>query len=88
MQAIQINPDRMKNKDPVCTNEEKEMHRSLVSQLGWLSTKSRPDLSFDVLELSCKTNNLKIGDIFKANKCLRKACMFLKAVCIFPNLMT
>ena len=75
LQAIQINPDRIKNKDLVCTNEEKEMHISLVGQLGWLSTNSRPDLSFDVLELSCKINSLKIGDIFEANKCLRKACM-------------
>ena len=85
LQAIQINPNRMNNKDLVCTDEEKEKYRSLVGQLGWLSTNSRPDLSYDVLELSCKVNNLKIGDIFDANKCLRKACMFESSM-YFPKL--
>ena len=34
LQAIQINPDRMNNKDLVCTDEDKEKYRSLVGQLG------------------------------------------------------
>ena len=50
-----------------------------------MSINSRPDLSFDVLELSCKINNLKIGDLFEANKCLRKACMF-ESCMYFPKL--
>ena len=85
LEAIQINPDRIKNKDLVCTNEEIEMFRKLVGQLQWLSINSRPDLSFDVLELSCKINNLKIGDLFEANKCLRKACLF-ESCKYFPKL--
>ena len=85
LQAIQINPHRKKYKDLICTNEEKEKYRSLVGQLGWLCTNSRPDLSYDVLELSCKVNNPKIGDIFDANKCLKKACMFESSM-YFPGL--
>ena len=85
LQAIQINPSRINNKDLICTVEEKEKYRSLVGQLGWLCTNSRPDLSYDVLELSCKVNEPKIGDIFDANKCLKKACIFESSV-YFPKL--
>ena len=85
LQAIQINPHRKKDKNLICTNEEKEKYRSLVGQLGWLGTNSRPDLSYDVLELSCKVSNPKIGDIFDANKCLMKAYMFESSM-YFPKL--
>ena len=57
LKTIQINPLRKNDKDLICIDEEKEMYRSLVGQLGWLCTYSRPDLSYDVLELSCKVNN-------------------------------
>ena len=85
LQVIQINPLRKHDKDLICTNKEKEMYRGLVGQLGWLCTNSRPDLSFDVLELSCKVNSPKIGDLIDANKCLKKACMFESSM-YFPKL--
>ena len=46
---------------------------------------SHPNLSYDVLELSFKVNNSKFGDIFDANKCLKKACMFESSM-YFPKL--
>ena len=68
-----------------CNKEERERFRSLVGQLGWLCTNSRPNLSYSVLELSCKVNNPKVEDLFEANKCLRKACMFVTSI-YFPGL--
>ena len=69
---------RLRQKESICTAEEKEKYRSLVGQLGWLSSNSRPDLAFDVLELSCKVSCPTIGDVVSANKCLRKASLFNK----------
>ena len=68
-----------------CNDDEKEDFRSLVGQLGWLCTNSRPDLSYDVLELSCKVNTPKVEDLLEANKCLRKACTFESSM-YFPCL--
>ena len=76
LQPIEIVKGRRMDREMLCNDVEKEQFRSLVGQLGWLCTNSRPDLSYDVLELSCKVNKPKIGDMFDANKCLRKACMF------------
>ena len=76
LQPIEIVKERRRDREMLCNDLEKEQFRSLIGQLGWLCTNSRPDLSYDVLELSCKVNKPKVGDIFDANKCLRKASMF------------
>lgn len=65
--------------------EEKGRFRSLVGQLEWLCTNSRPLLTYDVLKLSCKVNNLKIEVLIEANKYLRKTCAFVSSV-YFPGL--
>ena len=49
---------------------------SLVGQLGWLSTTTRLDLSYDVLELSCKLNHSKVEDLLLASKFFREAKSF------------
>ena len=49
-----------------------EDFRSLVEQIGWLGTNTRPDVIYDVLNLSCLLNHPKVEDIIQANKCLRK----------------
>ena len=67
-----------------CNDEEREGLRSLVGQLGRLCTNSRSDLSYDVLELSCKVNNPKVEDLIEANKCLRTVYTFESSM-YFPG---
>lgn len=85
LESINVSAVRGLNKNVKCNEKEKESFRSLVGQLGWLCTNSRPDLSYDVLELSCKVNNPTVEDLIEANKCLRKACTF-KSSMYFPGL--
>jgi len=85
LESIKVSAVRGLNKNMECNVEEKESFRSLVGQLGWLCTNSRPDLTYDVLELSCKVNSLKVEDLIEANKCLRKACTFESSM-YFPEL--
>lgn len=85
LESINVNAERGLDKKAICNKEEKDSFRSLVGQLGWLCTNSRPDLSYDVLELSCKVNNPKVEDLIEANKCLRKACTFESNI-YFPDL--
>lgn len=85
LKSINVSAGRGLHKNMECNEEEKECFRSLVGQLGWLCTNSRPDLSYDVLELSCKVNNPRVEDLIEANKCLRKACTFESSM-YFPEL--
>ena len=67
---IEVNKSQTKDQD--VSKEEYEELRSLIGQLGWLSNNTRPDISYDVLELSCTMKQPKIENILKANKCIKK----------------
>ena len=44
-----------------------------MGELGWIAGQTRPDLSFEVCQLSSCFNHSTINDIIKGNKLLRKA---------------
>ncbi len=48
-------------------------YQEVVGQLHWISTQSRPDLSFDVLDLSTVTQDCMSKQRSKINKVVRKA---------------
>ena len=85
LKTINITNERLLQKDDDCCETEKEEMRSVVGQLGWLSANSRPDLSFDVLELSCKIKDPKVSDLMMTNKCVRKAQMHCNSL-KYPSL--
>ena len=47
-------------------------YRALVGQLNWLSTQTRPDVSFDVCELSTVLNAATVDDVLRVNKVVKK----------------
>lgn len=70
---IDIDNHKMKKKDDSLTESELEDLRSLVGQLGWVAGQTRPDLSFEVCQLSSCFNHATVNDVLKANKLLKKA---------------
>ena len=65
--------------------DEKRSFRSIVGQLNWISTQSRPDISFDVSQLSSRFKNAKVEDIMKANKVVKR--VMSNQYCVeFPSL--
>ena len=61
----------MKNKsDPLNENELKS-YQTLIGQLFWTATHSRPDITFAICELSSAINIATINHLIQANKVLK-----------------
>ena len=63
----------MENKESLLNAEELRTFRGICGQLNWIASQSRPDLSFDACDLSCRIKNAKIEDLLRAIKVIRKA---------------
>lgn len=81
--AVKIEGCR-RRQDPI-SESETSLLRKAVGQLNWVGTQTRPDLSFDILDLSTEMTRGKVEDLERANKAVRT----LKSECSqirFPNL--
>ena len=63
---------RMQNKDALLTEDEKRKFRSIVGQLSWISTQTRPDVAFDICELSQLYSRANVGDLVRVNKTVQR----------------
>ena len=52
--------------------DETWLLRGTAGQINWISSQTRPDVSFDSLELSVERNKASIGTLKRANKVVRK----------------
>lgn len=68
LQTISINKARSSNKLCELSETEKNEYRALVGQLNWLAANTRPDIAFDICELSVATKKATVGDLLKLNK--------------------
>ena len=68
LQPISLSRERLNNKSSELSDNEKQEYRSLVGQLNWLATQTRPDISFESCELSGAYSNATIGDALRLNK--------------------
>ena len=77
--------DTTQKKDAALSDSSFQSLRSLIGQLSWVANHSRPDISFDVCQLSVNLKDATVNDIKRANKCVKS----LKGddVCLtFPKL--
>ena len=81
-----ISNERKQQRNDSLTPEELKGYRKIVGSLNRVATVTRPDLSFDVVNLSTHFRNAKVDDLINANKAVRK----LKAqdvIMMFPGLV-
>ena len=57
--------------DPINKDEIRSL-RVLVGQLNRAASQTRPDIPFEVLELSCSLKDPQVQHILQANKCVKK----------------
>ena len=72
LSQISIDPKTKLNKSRELNLEEKKSLRSAVGKARWITDQSRPDCSFEELELSMNVNKATVKDIVTINK------MFIK----------
>ena len=85
LQPICISRGRSTNKHSELSESEKTDYRGLLGQLNWLSTNTRPDIAFDICELSVSIKKVTIADLLRLNKlvdCVTKDSVKL----LFPNI--
>ena len=72
MSMHEFTADRKKEADENLTEKELKEYRKIVGSLNWVATTSRPDLCFEVVELSTHFKNATVRDMLAANKAVRK----------------
>ena len=72
LRASPLSVDRRTQKDSKLDKYEHEQFRKTVGQLNWAAQHTRPDLVFEVLELSMKLTKPCVQDYARAIKALRK----------------
>ena len=85
IQSIAIEAHRRKEKEADLTSEEIKDYQGLLGKLLWISSQTRPDLSFDVLEHSTYTKSPKIKHAQSLNKVIKRIDGGLQMMC-FRNL--
>ena len=51
---------------------EQSLFRAMCGQLNWIASQSRPDIAYDVCQLSTRLNSATVDDFLRANKVIRK----------------
>ena len=70
---IPVTANRKSDKSSPLNKQEMETLRATAGQLNWIATQTRPDLSYEALELNMTKNNATVEQLVRANKAIRHA---------------
>ena len=85
MEEIPVTYKRKSDKSSPLTKAEMQSFRATAGQLNWVATQTRPDVSYDALELNMNMNNATVEQMLRANKSVRHA-KSATGDTLFPNL--
>ena len=72
LEVVAVSSERKRHSDQDLAPEERSQLRSIVGRMNWAVQGTRPDLAFDLTDLSTKFKNGKVSDLIKATKCIKK----------------
>ena len=73
IQPIPVTREQISNSHRNATDKERSSIRSAVSQLNWLANISRPEISFQVSNISTRITKATVQDIRETNKIIKFA---------------
>lgn len=85
LESIEISKSRQFHRHLPISEDERRALRGVVGRLNWVANQTRPDLSFETLDLSMSVNDATVTDLLKANKAVRQLKTEQCSVS-FPNL--
>ena len=80
-----IHPHRTTQKQEHLVTKEQTLLRQLVGRLNWMVQGSRPDMAFEMIDLSTKLKNGVVEDLLRAMKVVR-GMKQMEAKIYFPPL--
>ena len=87
VEEIPTSRKRTTEKYAVLKNDEIRSLRALTGQLNWVATQIRPDVSYDVLDLSMKLQkHPTVEDLPTVNKTVKKLKVDQKSGIFFPEM--
>ena len=72
IKPVPMEPARRKMLEDPLSEEETKQYQRLLGKMLWLSSQTRPDLSFDTLEHSSHGKNPRVRDLLSLNKATKK----------------
>ena len=63
---------RQRTKQGELSEQEKREYRALTGQLNWIAMQTRPDIAFDVCELSATSSRAVVSDLHRLNKVISR----------------
>ena len=72
VKPVLISRERMNNKFSDLSDKEKTEYKSLVCQLNWIATQTRPDIAFDICEFSTLHKKATVADLVRLNKVISR----------------
>lgn len=80
-----IDPKRAKDRQSILTSEEQTEYRQLIGQINWAVQGTRPDMAFELIDLSTKLKEGTISDLSRAIKAVNRL-KDIRSMITFPNL--
>ena len=65
---VTIDPKRVSENNEPLNEREQTLFRQIIGQLNWAVQGSRPDMAFDMIGMSTKLKQGKVGDLVRAIK--------------------
>ena len=68
VKKVDISKKRSMEKRNELSERERTEYRAVIGQLNWIATHSKPDISFDVCEISTRIKRATIENLLRLNK--------------------
>ena len=75
LECIPVSSARTREHMDSLSQIERKQYRALVGSINWAAQQTRPDLAFDIMEMSIKFKDPLVSDLMRANKCIKRLKM-------------